>query len=191
MPRNDLSKEAIRDRVHGYRPRRLPLPLFRCAAVLLPLFADDDGSTRLWLIRRPDDGTPHGGQIALPGGKPDPTDANLTHTALREASEEIGLDPETVEVFGALDDYATITRYRVTPYVGWITRPFTPKPNLAEAARVFHAPLGRFLRPADTHVVRVWRLSRPMPSYAIDGEVIWGATGTILRRFGEMLNQSV
>ena len=188
MSRVFLSKEQIRDRVRAHRPRRLALPMLRPAAVLVPLFAAEEGDTRVWLLRRPDDGSPHDGQVALPGGKPDPSDGSLGQTALREASEELGLDPRTVELFGELDDLVTITRFRVTPYVGWVPAEFTPTPNEAEVARAFHVPLDRFLQPADRHVIRWWRLSRSMPSYAVDGEVVWGATGTILRRFAAILS---
>ncbi|MDH4177689.1 MAG: NUDIX domain-containing protein, partial [Thermoleophilia bacterium] len=68
------------------------------AAVLVPVFRDEEGELRLLLVARVDDGGLHGGQLGLPGGRPEPGDADLRATALREAEEEIGLEPESVTV---------------------------------------------------------------------------------------------
>ena len=108
-------------------------------------------------------------------------------TALREAEEEIALPRGEVEVFGPLDEYVTITRFRVRPYVGWVSSAFSPRGNRAEADRVFHGPLATFFETPSLHAVKVGPIRRRMPSHRVDGEIVWGATFTILRRFAALL----
>src|SRR3954466_720202 len=89
----------------------------RDAGVLVPLYRDPAGDVRLIMIRRTEGGL-HGGQLAFPGGVRDPGDASLRDTALREAEEEIGLDPDRVEVLAELPVMETrITGYRITPFL--------------------------------------------------------------------------
>ena len=75
----------------------------RTAAVLVPTYRDAEGEMRVVLVVRADDGGLHGGQLGLPGGKPEPGDADLRATALREAQEEVGLDPSSVDVVVMVD----------------------------------------------------------------------------------------
>jgi 8-oxo-dGTP pyrophosphatase MutT (NUDIX family) len=160
----------------------------RPASVLLPFFAPSEGAPpELWLVRRPDGMRVHGGQVALPGGKHEPEDADLLSTALREAHEEIGLLPADVDVLGALDDCVTVTGFAVTPYVGWIAKPFQPRPLASEVARVFSAPLSAFEQ--DPRAISVtWGSSkRIVLSYEAAGETVWGATASILRNFVELV----
>jgi 8-oxo-dGTP pyrophosphatase MutT (NUDIX family) len=162
------------------------------ASVLLALFAPrPDAAPRLWLVRRSEDMRTHRGQIALPGGKREPSDADFLVTALRESHEEIGLLPADVDVLGVLDDRETSTGYLITPYVGWITRPFTPEPLAAEVARVFDVPLAAFAdEPRRTRVP--WQgAEREVLSYEVAGEIVWGATAAILRHFIELITPSL
>jgi len=160
--------------------------------VLLAFFAAPDPVSttsipELWLVRRAEGMRIHGGQVALPGGQRDPGDCDGLATALREAHEEIGLAPNDVEVLGALDDCVTITGFAVTPYVGWIERPFEPAPLATEVARVFAAPLSAFEQPPKAMTV-VWGSSkRIVLSYETTGEIVWGATATILQNFVSLL----
>jgi 8-oxo-dGTP pyrophosphatase MutT (NUDIX family) len=160
------------------------------ASVLLPLFAPSpDAAAEVWLVRRADEMRVHGGQVALPGGKKEPADGDLLATALREAEEEIGLAPADVEVLGRLDDCITVTGFVVTPFVGWIAKPFTPRPLAVEVARVFAVPLAIFERPA--RIMRVDRdgNERVVLSYDGAGETIWGTTARILAGFAELLSR--
>lgn len=160
--------------------------------MLLALFAPDaKHAPALWLLRRPEGSSAHSGQVALPGGKPEPSDAGPLATALREAHEEIGLPPRDVEVLGALDDLPTVTGFLITPFVGWIERPFTPTPHDAEVARVFSAPLRAFAE-EPTSVSVPWGSSeRLVLSYEIEREIVWGATAAILRHFVEVITPSL
>ena len=124
--------------------------------------------------------------MALPGGKREDGE-ELSTTALREAREEIGLPSQHVELLGSLDELVTITRYRVTPYVGWLLEPFEPIPNPREAERVFSAPLAAFAGEPERHEVKLAGFSRNVQSQRIDGEGVWGATFAILRKLVMMV----
>jgi 8-oxo-dGTP pyrophosphatase MutT (NUDIX family) len=180
--------ERVRHALSSHTPVRARGEPLRLASVLLPFFAPAEGAPpELWLVRRPDEMRVHGGQVALPGGKHEPEDADLLSTALREAEEEIGLSPGEVDVLGALDDCVTVTGFAVTPYVGWITKPFRPEPLASEVARVFAAPLAAFEVPPRA-VSLMWGSSkRIVLSYEAAGETVWGATASILRNFVEIV----
>jgi 8-oxo-dGTP pyrophosphatase MutT (NUDIX family) len=131
----------------------------------------------------------HSGQVALPGGKHEPSDVDLLATALRETHEEIGLAPGEVDILGALDDYATHTGFVITPYVGWLSNPFTPEPHASEVARVFAVPLATFDQEPRPVTMAMGSSKRIVLSYEAEGETIWGITAAILRRFSELLSE--
>jgi 8-oxo-dGTP pyrophosphatase MutT (NUDIX family) len=151
------------------------------AAVLVPLFSHGD-EVYVWFLRRPASMRSHPGQIAFPGGRKDAADASLQHTALREAEEEVGLPPHTVDVLGQLDALPTVTGYVVTPFLGWIKEPVALAPNPTEVARVFSAPLATFLDEP-----REPALGRLGMGYRAAGELIWGATAAMIRDVGACL----
>jgi 8-oxo-dGTP pyrophosphatase MutT (NUDIX family) len=184
----DLSLDGIARIVAAYRPVRCAIPGLKPASVLLPLFSSPtDGSTRLWLLERTQDGSVHSGQVALPGGKPIPEDVDARATALREAWEELGIPTADVRVLGQLDDYATITGFKMTPVVGWIPSTFAPNPNPREVARHFEAPLSLFLTSGSRNWVQWASFRRLVQSYPVGDAIVWGATAAILRKFGELL----
>ena len=162
------------------------------AAVLLPLVMRDE--LTLLLTRRTAHLSTHSGQIALPGGKIDPTDADPTAAALRETFEEIGIPPERIEVLGTLPVYVTGTSFIVTPVVGLVQPGFELVPNPDEVDDVFEVPLSFLMNPLHHRkhafdfegVVREWY---SMPYQDGDQErFIWGATAGMLRNFYRLLS---
>jgi 8-oxo-dGTP pyrophosphatase MutT (NUDIX family) len=166
----------------------------RLAAVLMPLVVREAGLTVL-LTQRADHLNDHAGQVSFPGGRQEPYDADATATALREAQEEVALDPARVEVLGSLPDYLTGTGFRVTPVVGLVHPPFTVEADTLEVAEIFEVPLSFLMDPA-CHEVRVFRweggerrfFAMPYPRAESEGHhFIWGATAGMLRNFYRFL----
>jgi 8-oxo-dGTP pyrophosphatase MutT (NUDIX family) len=186
-----MQAKGFANRVRRILSQRSPVrargELLRPASVLLPFFAPtEEALPHLWLVRRADGMRVHGGQVALPGGKREPEDADPLSTALRETYEEIGLAPSEVDVLGVLDECVTVTGFTVTPYVGWIAKPFQPAPLASEVARVFAAPLAAFEEPPRAISVAWGPAKRIVLSYEAAGEIIWGATASILHNFVEL-----
>jgi len=151
------------------------------AGVLVPLFLKDE-KLQVLFTQRTLAVKDHRGQIAFPGGVRDPEDPHLLATALRECQEEIGLDPDAVEVQGALPAVATITGYYITPFVGIIPHPYNFRPNPREVKRLLALPVTDFSPPdrwSSGPYVFQGRTTRVY--YWHNGlEVVWGATARIL-----------
>ena len=152
----------------------------RQAAVLLALRDGDE--SRLVLTVRTDDLPSHAGQVALPGGRMDPGDADALATALRESEEEIGLDPSLVTPLGYLDNFETISGYRITPVVARIAEHARLQAAPGEVAEVFEVPLAFFLDPANLrrYTMEFRGRRREMVEFVHGGHRIWGATAAIL-----------
>ena len=154
------------------------------AAVLVPLIPRPEGITVL-LTQRAGHLSRHAGQVAFPGGRCDPGDGSIVHTALREAQEEVGLDPGRVEVLGVLPRYRTRTGFLITPVVGWIEPPFSLLPDPGEVADVFEMPLA-FALDAGNHE-RHHRDADDGRRYfyvlPFEDRYIWGATAAMLVNF--------
>jgi len=157
----------------------------RDAAVLMALVPREE--LMLVLTQRPVGMAAHGGQVALPGGKVDPGDASAVAAALREAHEEIGLQPQQAEVLGALPTYLTGTGFRVTPVVALVSGQARWQPHPREVDEVFEVPMSHLMNPAHhfrhaylpTGVPRAW-WSMPYQDGARE-RFIWGATAGMLR----------
>jgi len=150
------------------------------AAVLVPLFMRD-GSLHAVFTERRHDLPRHAGEISFPGGRRDPEDASLVLTALREAQEEIGLDPNAVEILGALQPTPTIaTGYAIYPFVGVISPDQTWTLSEREVAAVIELSLSDVAAGyARRRLTRRGVVIRT-DTYAVDGHVIWGATARIV-----------
>jgi len=167
-------------------PRRLPAdPQATPAAVLVPFFESSPGEWRLLFTLRTDAVDSHKGQVSFPGGRSDPEDSNPAATALREAREEIGLEPGAVRVIGQMDEMLTVSHYRVTPVVGVIPWPVPLWPNRKEVAEVFSVPLAWLAEPGrlEAHYRLPPGANREIPVYyfqEFENKVIWGHTAAIL-----------
>lgn len=149
-------------------------------AGVLAAFDALDG--RLYLTKRASSLRHHPGQISLPGGKLDPGDADETAAALREAHEEIGLNPAQVRVLGPMPAHRTVTGFAMTPVLALIDGPFTPVPEAGEVEEVFTVPFAHIANPANYRIEgRIWRGGRRDYYIAPYGPYyIWGATARVL-----------
>lgn len=172
----------------------------RPAAVLVLVAPDAAGDARVVLIERTSYDGHHSGEIAFPGGAAEPGDEDLVATAIREASEEIGLDAAAIglRVVGALEVFwIPVSNFRVTPVVALADRlpAWTPDPR--EVQRVIEAPVAAFLPDAPIQTmerdVREWRIR--YGAYALDeigeGPGVWGATARILGQLGAVLGDAL
>jgi 8-oxo-dGTP pyrophosphatase MutT (NUDIX family) len=181
----------LRSRLERRPGKALNLPgvTLREAAVLVPLFIRG-GVPYVLLTKRPTTLRKHAGQIAFPGGSRDPEDPTPVHTALRETHEEVGIPPERVEVLGMLDEFPTITSYRVTPYVGVIPPNLAYVPSADEIDEILEVPLPHLLNPAHQRI-EIWeagKASHEVYFYDFGPHVIWGVSGHILKHLFELIS---
>jgi 8-oxo-dGTP pyrophosphatase MutT (NUDIX family) len=158
------------------------------AAVLIGLVERTSGP-HLLLTQRTTHLRDHAGQISFPGGRVERFDASIVATALREAQEEIGLDPAQVEVLGELAPYDTATGFRIHPVVGWLTPPFELRPDPHEVEDVFELPLAFVVDPGN-HRRQSFRrgpLTRTYYVLPYENRFIWGATAGILVNLSALL----
>ena len=150
------------------------------AAVLVPV--TDRPEPGVILTRRTETLKRHAGQVAFPGGRVDPGDADVVAAALREAEEEIGLPPDRVTVIGPADRYRTVTGFQVTPVVGVIPPDLRLERREAEVADVFEVPLAFLLDTANHVEAAVEWQGRERHYYEIMwGDFrIWGATAAMI-----------
>ena len=155
------------------------------AAVMCLLRPDRD--YRVILTRRAENLPQHAGQISFPGGRIEPDDRSPLDAALREAREEIGLDPKAVSIAGALKPNRTGTGYLIVPFVGFVPAGFSPVADRREVAEVFEAPLCFLLDPRNRRRKRARIDGVDRQYYVVTfGEYeIWGATAAILKSFSD------
>jgi 8-oxo-dGTP pyrophosphatase MutT (NUDIX family) len=150
------------------------------AAVLAALYEDEAGEVRVVLTKRPETMPTHAGHISFPGGRTHPSDRGPVDTALREAHEEVGIDPATVEVLGFLPPIDTVEfRPMVVPVVGRLQPPVLLIPSEREVAKIYTPLLAELADeerwwsiPWDDH--EVWY-------YDLEGDTLWGATARMVR----------
>jgi len=194
-------RAALRDPLPGEAAHRIALPsrfiprgipkgaALRDAAVLIALFPDPEVESILFpLIRRPRSLAHHAGQISLPGGEKDPGESNEA-CAVREAHEEVGIDPATVQVLGILSPIEiSVSLYQVVPVVGWIPAPPRFRLQESEAAQLLLADPDRLAAegPKETLVHERGGRTLRFPAWNVEGEKVWGATAQILGEFIEV-----
>ena len=174
----------------------------QAAAVLLPIVmrGEQGNEPHLLLTQRTQHLSSHAGQIAFPGGKVDPDDQSVEHTALREAEEEVGLTSEHIEVLGQLPSYITGTSFHITPVVALVSPNHTLQTNAYEVEFAFEVPLSFLMDPAN-HRLHQWENNgvqrqwysmpyRPATHNASGQDTeffIWGATAGMIRNFYRLL----
>ncbi|MFC3164627.1 CoA pyrophosphatase [Ciceribacter thiooxidans] len=159
------------------------------AAVLVPVVDDGDEGAKVILTQRTTRLRKHSGQIAFPGGGIDDTDVSPEEAALREAQEEIGLDPAYVETVGRLPQYLSATGFRIIPVLSVVSRGFTITPNPHEVESVFEVPLSFLMNPENhQRDSRDWRgILRHYYVMPYGERYIWGITAGIIRTLYERL----
>jgi len=169
-------------------PRLAGQRMLRDAAVLIPV-VDHGSEASVILTKRAETLSDHKGQVAFPGGRIDPGDISPEAAALREAQEEIGLDPGHVEVIGRLPDYKTGSGYRIAPVLSIVRPGFHLTINPHEVDTAFEVPL-RFLMDPANHAQESREFNRQLWTYydmPYGGQRIWGVTAGIIRTVYERL----
>lgn len=184
----DVSLDNIARVLSARPPRTLgdPSATSRRSAVLVPLYEDDD---RTWVVltRRSENLRTHTREVSFPGGAQDADDIDEWHTAVREAHEEVALDPTLPERIGELDRFVTKGSHSlIHPMVAALPERPVLVANEAEVEHILHVPLDELLAP---HVFReeLWRLPdpighRPISFFELRGDTVWGATAAMLRQ---------
>jgi 8-oxo-dGTP pyrophosphatase MutT (NUDIX family) len=167
----------------------IPNDTTRQSAVLIA-FYPSDGDVFLPLILRPAyDGT-HGGQMALPGGKMEYADENLTRTALREAQEEIGVKAMDVNIIGELTEvFIPVSNFVVKPIVGYLDYKPDFFPDKKEVEKIFEVKFSDFLKSQNQGIrnITVGKRNLTVPGFNIQNQWIWGATALIVNEVVEVV----
>jgi 8-oxo-dGTP pyrophosphatase MutT (NUDIX family) len=180
--------------VYGDEGARPATGELKPAAVLLPIVARgslDAAQLTMLFTRRAAHLKDHSGQVSFPGGRVALHDSSPEATALREAREEIGLDPGRVELLGRMPEYHTRTGFRITPVVGIVTPPFELQADAGEVEEIFEVPLAFLLDPANhQRQSREWQGElRWFFAMPYEQHYIWGATAGMLVNFARHIEQ--
>ena len=160
---------------------------------VLLLFYPDQGAVYFPLIKRPQYPGVHSGQVGFPGGKMEPSDPDILFTALREAEEEIGINASKVEVLGRLTDlYIPTSNFLVSPVIGFVTEKPSFVPEQREVARIIAAEVISLFHPEvrkQKQLAVGGGMYLDTPYFAVEEEVVWGATAMILSELIYVLDQ--
>jgi 8-oxo-dGTP pyrophosphatase MutT (NUDIX family) len=176
-------RNHIYNRLANLQPRTLTSGYTREAAVLMPIF-EKKGEPCFLLTRRTQEVQTHKGQISFPGGMRE-NGEDLAQTALRETHEEVGIQSHEIEILGRFHDYISITDYRVTPFAGFLSKPFTTTPQAHEVAEVIHVPIRIFLDPSRLRVEKqiIRGQEEDVYFYSYKTYQIWGLTARMIKDF--------
>jgi len=173
--------EQLAQSISALEQRRIEQPSMAQAGVLIALTEEDE--PHMVLTQRSTQLSTHSGEVAFPGGKRDPEDDDIVFTALREAHEEVGLQPQDVNVIGELHQVFSRFGYVVTPVVGLIKPNLELVANPGELDSIFKVPVRHFLENDPDEFFE--RGSIKMPTYHYEGYRIWGLTAMMI---AEMMN---
>lgn len=172
-----------------YAPQLRPASgVLRPAAILIAIVEGASG-LEVILTRRAAHLRNHPGQVAFPGGKVEKSDASLWAAALREADEEIGLNPQRVERLGVLQGHESVTGFEISPQVGLVRERFSALPDPEEVEEVFHVPLDFLMNPKNiTLHKRPWEgVERGYLAIPFGPHYIWGASARMIKNLSEAL----
>ena len=193
-------KKALANQLPGENAHRLMLPKGRelqpivgsptilQSSVLMLLFPEM-GFLHTCLIRRPTTMRNHGGQVAFPGGRFEPSDITLEQTALRESFEEIGTDRDKIELIGELTPlYVQVSNFTIHPFIGWCNTVPIFKTDNHEVEELYIIPVSKFVEHASPYLKNVSTIygQIEVPGFYIDNLFIWGATAMIVSEFNEV-----
>jgi len=198
-----LLKEALRRPIPGTESHRRLLPFGRriheetemfqskMSSVLLLVYPDSD---RLFvcLTKRPTTMKHHPGQISFPGGKVEKDDLSAEMTALREAYEEIGIAPKSVEILGKLSDlFVEVSGFTIQPFLGWMNSKPNFRVDQGEVEQLILFPLSEFVENELIHhtILETSRGFLEVKYYPFQGEIIWGATAMIMAELIDILRE--
>ena len=181
--------EALESAISGYNSRTLTdkTKEQRRSAVLIPIYCSAQDELHVILTRRSAMMKHHTHEVSFPGGNQEPEDPDLWATAIREAHEEIGLNPELPRFVGTLDSFVTVgSNSLVTPFVGILDTVPALEANPREVEEIIDVPLAELLNP-DIFREEIWQWqdgkSRPVFFFELIGDTVWGATASMLRQF--------
>ena len=187
--RRAFTLEALESTISGYNSRTLSdkTKEQRRSAVLIPIYCSAQDELHLILTRRSAMMKHHTHEVSFPGGNQEPEDQDLWATAIREAHEEIGLNPELPRFVGTLDSFVTVgSNSLVTPFVGILDTVPALEANPIEVEEIIDVPLAELLSP-DIYREEIWQWqdgkSRPVFFFELIGDTVWGATASMLRQF--------
>jgi 8-oxo-dGTP pyrophosphatase MutT (NUDIX family) len=186
----DIHRTQLRSRLEARARQEVALPGFRESAVLVPIVVEPGKPDRLLFTVRRADLSTHAGQISFPGGKRDPEDVDACACAIRETSEELGIEPANVEVLGLLHDVPTPTGFVITPVVGIVRGPLELKPSVDEVAAVFACELTELASPhryANGGTRSFLGVTYSMHEYHWEEHRIWGATARMVYELLDLL----
>ena len=163
------------------------LPLVPAAVLIAAIPKGDDWD--IILTKRSENLRKHSGQVSFPGGKTDPEDSSQMAAAIREAKEEISLEPQYIEVIGALEDYETVTGFAITPVVAIVKEGFVLEPDIREVDEIFTVSLANILQEGSYRIEsRIFKgKERHFYVFPHSKHKIWGATAAILVHFCKLI----
>ncbi len=180
---NDF-KQEIKEALSSREKRSISFPDYRKSAVMM-LFMEKGNEPHVLLSLRTDRVSTHKGQVSFPGGSYDETDKDFLETALRETFEEVGIEPDEIEVLGEYDEYISITGFHVYVYAGALNRAVEYKISADEIEEILEVPFSLFYNEGFDRCERVAYAGREFDVYYYNfgNSTIWGLTARILTDF--------